>query len=224
MFCTNCGTSIAEGAAFCRMCGEPVTQPPAVAPEGATLPPAATAVASPIVAPLLVTAPAPPVAPIPPPLYYPYAGFWLRLIAYLIDSAVYGAVVGILFLIPVAILGVGFFRDLTLQVNRENPVFPLMFAFVIMFSMVAMFVLAWLYYACMESSAYQGTLGKIALGLIVTDMQGCRISFGRASGRLFAKIITGLVPLFIGYIMAGFTERKQALHDIIAGCLVLKKI
>jgi uncharacterized RDD family membrane protein YckC len=76
----------------------------------------------------------------------------------------------------------------------------------------------------MESSAHQGTLGKIALGLFVTDLQGRRISFGRASGRFFAKIITGLIPFFIGYIMAGFTEKRQALHDMIAGCLVLKKV
>ena len=50
------------------------------------------------------------------------------------------------------------------------------------------------------------------------------MTFGRASGRFFAKIITGLIPFFIGYIMAGFTEKKQALHDMIASCLVLKKI
>jgi uncharacterized RDD family membrane protein YckC len=215
MFCTNCGTSIAEGAAFCRMCGQPVAQPPGSAPEGATPPPA-----TPPVAPLIVA----PLPTAPSPRSDPYAGFWLRLVAHLIDGAVYGIVIGIIFLIPVAFLGVGFFRALTPRMNRENPVFPLMFVSVVMFSMAAIFVLAWLYSASMESSAYQGTLGKMALGLIVTDMQGGRISFGRASGRFFAKIITGLVPLLIGYIMAGFTERKQALHDIIAGCLVLKKI
>jgi len=63
----------------------------------------------------------------------------------------------------------------------------------------------------------------MALGLVVTDMNGLRISFARASGRFFAKIITGLVPLYIGYIMAGFTEKKQALHDMIASCLVLRR-
>jgi uncharacterized RDD family membrane protein YckC len=54
-------------------------------------------------------------------------------------------------------------------------------------------------------------------------MGGRRVSFGRATGRHFAKIITNMVPAFIGYIMAGFTERKQALHDMIAGCLVLRR-
>ena len=50
-----------------------------------------------------------------------------------------------------------------------------------------------------------------------------RLSFGHATGRFFAKIVSGMVPLAIGYIMAAFTERKQALHDLIAGTLVLKK-
>jgi uncharacterized RDD family membrane protein YckC len=75
----------------------------------------------------------------------------------------------------------------------------------------------------MESSRHQGTLGKMALGLIVTDSQGRPIGFAHATGRYFAKIITGLIPLGIGYAMAGFTEKKQALHDMIAGCLVLRK-
>jgi uncharacterized RDD family membrane protein YckC len=75
----------------------------------------------------------------------------------------------------------------------------------------------------MESSAWQGTLGKKALGLTVTDLEGRRISFGRATGRYFAKIISTLI-LCIGYMMAGFTERKQALHDMIAGTLVLRKL
>jgi uncharacterized RDD family membrane protein YckC len=85
-------------------------------------------------------------------------------------------------------------------------------------------VMMWLYYAWMESSRYQGTLGKMALGLIVTDLEGRPVTFARASGRYFAKIITGFIPLGIGYAMAGFTEKKQALHDIIAGCLVLRKV
>ena len=71
----------------------------------------------------------------------------------------------------------------------------------------------------MESSSRQATVGKMALGLKVTDLEGRRISFARASGRHFAKYISGMI-LLIGYIMAGFTERKQALHDMIAGTLV----
>lgn len=71
----------------------------------------------------------------------------------------------------------------------------------------------------MLSSARQATLGKMALRLRVTDLDGNRISFGRASARHFAKYLSGLI-LAIGYIMAAFTERHQALHDMVAGTLV----
>jgi len=73
----------------------------------------------------------------------------------------------------------------------------------------------------MESSESQATLGKRAVSIKVTDMNGNRISFGRATGRDFAKIISGL-PLFIGFMMAGWTSKKQALHDMIAETLVIK--
>jgi len=84
-------------------------------------------------------------------------------------------------------------------------------------------LLKWLYYAYLESGEKQSTWGKMMLGIYVTDLSGQRITFGRASGRFFAKIVSGLVPLWIGYIMAGFTERRQALHDMIASCLVLRR-
>ena len=63
----------------------------------------------------------------------------------------------------------------------------------------------------------------MALGLKVTDLQGKRISFARATGRHFAKLLSGMI-LLIGYIMAGLTERKQALHDMIAGTLVVREL
>src|SRR5260370_7739748 len=90
--------------------------------------------------------------------------------------------------------------------------FLLMVIFVSFLGLIA----SWIYHAYLESSPNQGTLGKMALGLIVTDLQGRRISFGHATGRFFAKIITHLIPLGIGYMMAGFTEKKQALPDMIA--------
>jgi len=83
------------------------------------------------------------------------------------------------------------------------------------------FVIGWLYYALQESSAAQATLGKRALGVRVTDLEGRRISFGRATGRLLAKIPSAMI-LMIGFLMQPFTAKKQALHDIIAGTLVLK--
>jgi uncharacterized RDD family membrane protein YckC len=81
---------------------------------------------------------------------------------------------------------------------------------------------SWLYHTWMESSRYQATLGKMALGIIVTDLYGNRISFARANGRFFGKWISGMV-MNVGYLMAAFTEKKQALHDILAGCLVVLK-
>ncbi len=80
----------------------------------------------------------------------------------------------------------------------------------------------WLYYALFESSSKQATLGKMALGIVVTDIDGNRISFGRANARFWSKIISGMI-LGIGFLMAAFTEKKQGLHDMIAGTLVIKK-
>ncbi len=88
-------------------------------------------------------------------------------------------------------------------------------------SMLAVAVAAWLYFALMESSAKGATLGKIALGLRVVDLNGDPIGFGRASGRYFGKLISTAI-LFLGFIMTAFTRQKQALHDIIAGCLVVR--
>jgi uncharacterized RDD family membrane protein YckC len=191
------------------------------------------AVATPTAAPTAGTY-FPPGASINPSLMAPYGGFWLRFVAYLIDSAILTVAFGAIVAICLAFFGVHFFRGfapdgydrpVSYSVTYAwHPVLPAAVLGVILVLLPLTIVATWLYFALMESSAHQGTLGKIALGLFVTDLQGRRISFGRASGRFFAKIITGLIPFFIGYIMAGFTEKRQALHDMIAGCLVLKKV
>jgi len=84
-------------------------------------------------------------------------------------------------------------------------------------------VVPWAYWAAMESSSNQATLGEMALGIIVTDHNGGRISFWRATGRHFARIISAII-LLVGCIMIAFTERKQGLHDIMTSCLVLKLV
>jgi uncharacterized RDD family membrane protein YckC len=81
----------------------------------------------------------------------------------------------------------------------------------------------WLYHALMESSGWQGTIGKRALRVVVTDMTGGRVNFAKATGRYFSRFVTNLIPLGIGYAFAGFTQRKQAVHDLISNCLVLRK-
>jgi uncharacterized RDD family membrane protein YckC len=74
----------------------------------------------------------------------------------------------------------------------------------------------------MESSSWQATLGKKLMGLYVTDIEGQRLSLGRATWRTFAKYLSSITA-GIGYLMCGFTEKKQALHDMVANCLVLRR-
>jgi len=90
------------------------------------------------------------------------------------------------------------------------------------FGYIAGLVLNWLYFTLFESSKKQATPGKLALGIIVTDMDGNSITFGRANGRYWGKIVSSLI-LLIGYLMAAFTRKKQALHDIMADCLVINR-
>jgi uncharacterized RDD family membrane protein YckC len=83
-----------------------------------------------------------------------------------------------------------------------------------------MFFVNWLYFTLQESSQRQATIGKMALGIVVTDLNGERIGFAKATGRYFAKILSAII-LLIGFIMVAFTEKKQGLHDILAGTLVV---
>jgi uncharacterized RDD family membrane protein YckC len=82
-------------------------------------------------------------------------------------------------------------------------------------------LVTWLYHAFCESSSWQGTIGKKVLGLRVTDLNGNEISFGRATGRYFGTILSGMI-CGIGFLMVAFSERKQGLHDMLASTLVLK--
>jgi hypothetical protein len=83
-------------------------------------------------------------------------------------------------------------------------------------------ILGWLYTAAFESSNLQATPGKIALGIAVTDLEGQRVSFGRATARYFAKLVSTFV-FFLGFLIAAFTPKKQGLHDLMTDCLVIKK-
>ncbi|HTY39211.1 MAG TPA: RDD family protein [Bacteroidota bacterium] len=161
-----------------------------------------------------------PMSPPQPPAFR-YAGFWRRFVAHLIDQLIIGFVSFVLFLPALALFGIGVGTGVMEEgFSAMGFIVALIAAYLT--AILAIIILDWLYYAIMESSVKQATLGKLALGIIVTDLSGNRISFGKASGRFFGKIISGLI-LSIGYIMAGFTERKQALHDIMAGCLVILK-
>ncbi|MFH0733079.1 MAG: RDD family protein [bacterium] len=165
---------------------------------------------------------------------YTYAGFWKRFLAYLIDSIIMNILSSILFIPIILLAGLSIFpiesdfdknnfSSVSFIQNDNLDNFAIVSAVIIVTLILILIavVVSWLYSALMESSSKKATLGKMALGLIVTDMQGDRITFARASGRFFAKILSGLI-LNIGFIMAAFTQKKQALHDIIADTLVLE--
>ena len=225
MFCSKCGTNLADNATFCSNCGDQITPTPALASAGAPLPlsPGVPAAVVPggyagSVQPVYVQPGYVPVAQVA------YAGFWLRVLAHCIDTIILGV-----FAIPIVIggamaLGIGGMianlpRNQDPFINGMPPAFALFIAFCIFLGVFG----TWLYFALLESSEWQGTAGKKALGLIVTDMAGQRVTFLRATGRHFGKIVTSFIPLGIGYAMAGFTQKRQALHDMIASCLVLRR-
>ena len=133
-----------------------------------------------------------------------YAGFWRRTAAYLIDFIVLAVCVS--FLTIFSILASGGSLESAEDVTMTGNLLGL--------------VVTWLYYAAMESSPLQATLGKMALGILVTDMNGARLSFGRATGRHFGKIISSFF-FGIGFMLAGWTKYKQALHDDMSGSLVV---
>jgi uncharacterized RDD family membrane protein YckC len=133
-----------------------------------------------------------------------YAGFWIRVWASLVDSFV-----SVLVIVPLIALA-----KLGWSSEYNEPAAALI-------GFVASCVIGWLYYAMFESGSWQATPGKRLLGIRVTDMNGSRISFGRASGRYFGKIISALV-FYIGFIMVGITDKKQGLHDKLSETLVLR--
>ena len=150
-----------------------------------------------------------------------YAGFWKRVFALIIDGLVLSIVCAIIFVPFFLMVGLGALAGAN-NFDEEASA-GLVVAFIgAYFFAIFLFVLAeWLYFALMESKK-GATLGKMALGIKVTDMDGNMISFGRATGRFFGKYISGFI-FGIGYMMAGFTQQKQALHDILAKTLVVNK-
>jgi len=139
-----------------------------------------------------------------------YAGFWRRFAAYFIDTIILTIISLPLILADILLIEYQFQMDLMLYI------------LISLLTLILSAVIYWLYKALMESSSKQATFGKMAMGIIVTDTNGKRISFANATGRHFASYISAFI-LFIGYIMAAFTKRKQALHDIMAGTYVIKR-
>jgi uncharacterized RDD family membrane protein YckC len=125
-----------------------------------------------------------------------YAGFWLRAAALLID---------VLILLPFSL----FFG----YIENQPGLFWLGF--------IASIAMGWLYFSLFESGYWQATPGKRLFGIKVTNLQGEKIGFGRATARCFARFFSSFI-LCIGYLMVAFTQRKQALHDMICETLVVR--
>jgi uncharacterized RDD family membrane protein YckC len=207
MFCSKCGAAVPADSAFCQTCGTPIPRPSLASYPAGNVSPLAG------------------VGAIAYATNVAYAGFWLRFVAYLVDNLIVGIAVVALF-IPLFFLmgGVALIESLPRQGGGQLGPGQLAGLLTVILAFAgASLIVHWLYFAYLESGEKQGTWGKQLLGLYVTDLSGNRVSFGRASGRFFAKLVTGLIPLGIGYILAGFTERRQALHDMIASCLVLRR-
>jgi uncharacterized RDD family membrane protein YckC len=141
-----------------------------------------------------------------------FAGFWLRAFACVVDTII---------IVAVFLLGSSFFPGTFDKLVPPAPVsltdMPQPAPIVI----VLLVVLGCVYYTLFEASGWQATPGKRIFRLYVTDLHAQRLTLGRALLRNLARQISGF--LFIGYIIAGFTEKKQALHDLLAGSLVLRK-
>jgi uncharacterized RDD family membrane protein YckC len=200
MYCHKCGAQNDDQAAFCDKCGAALTN----------MRPMVSATAAP--------SPTSPESGPAPPLYpaaVEYAGFWKRLAAALIDGIL---LIGTYFVLTFLFSFVYY----SVTGDDEEEMSDATATVIGYTAGAAVAMLGWLYYAFMESSAKQATLGKMALGIMVTDGQGRRVSFARATGRYFGKIISNII-LYIGYIMIAFTAKKQGLHDIMADCLVVKK-
>lgn len=132
-----------------------------------------------------------------------YGGFWIRVVAYIIDGILLTIVCGVVD----RLLGINI---LATDWDHYDPL-----------ANVISLVIGWLYFALLESSERGATVGKMVMGLRVVTSDGQRLSFMNATGRYFAKILSAII-LCIGFIMVAFTDKKRGLHDIIAGTLVIK--
>jgi uncharacterized RDD family membrane protein YckC len=195
MFCPSCGRETPGAAQFCTACGASLGPPAAASPlAGQPLVPPSAAISF---------------------GGQRFAGFWVRFLAYFIDRII--LMVGSLILVLPAILVFGL-----PAVGRARMLGHIAGASTVFLLLPLGLLLNWLYEAGFLSSLRQATPGKMALSLVVTDLAGGRISFGRATGRFFGRYLSSMT-LLIGYLIQPFTERRQALHDLVAGTLVLRR-
>lgn len=223
-FCTSCGSQVDQTTRFCNKCGQPVAgaAPLAQTPSA----PPATYAAQPVGARQVYTGASAAAYARPPQRY---GGFWIRFVAYFVDGLIIGIPMSVIIGIVIAVFGAGSVATLSSLPNNPDPeqvrtqLIPLFAALLGAYAMfiAGSIVISWLYFALMESSERQATFGKAIFSMRVTDANGNRLSFAHASGRFFAKIINNMT-CGIGWIMAGLTDKKQGLHDLIAGTVVIR--
>lgn len=200
MFCPKCGKETDASGKYCQWCGADIEA----------------------VAPKLVMGSEPEEET---PETGDYAGLGRRFVAFVIDAILillFDVIVAAVFGLLRGVQNLYFFayrhapiESLTEAGTKEAFLSSVMTAYGIL-----IIVIPWLYFAGFECSRGQATPGKTLMRIIVTDREGNRISFARATLRHFAKFISTLI-IFIGFIMIGLTKKRQGLHDKIAGCLVL---
>ena len=151
-----------------------------------------------------------------------YAGFWIRFVAMIIDYLIVGVVSAFVIIPILGAVGVmGSMSDMGEFGEMDESFLAGMIAALSGTMALINVVVYWLYFALLESSSWQATLGKRAVGVKVINEQGTRLTFVTATIRYVGKIVSGAI-LLIGYIMAAFTAKKQALHDMIASTYVVK--
>jgi uncharacterized RDD family membrane protein YckC len=154
-----------------------------------------------------------------------YASFGARFVAMIIDYIIIGCLQFVVIAPILALVGLGVASNAdNLENLTEAEAIGLAGSIMagVGSTILIVYAISILYFAIMESSKSQASVGKMAMGIKVTDMNGERIPFGKAILRSIGKLLSGMV-MYIGYIMAAFTEKKQGLHDLIASTLVVKK-
>jgi uncharacterized RDD family membrane protein YckC len=201
MFCPKCGKETDASGKFCQWCGADISSVPAPV--------------SPAVTPEEEEGPDIGV----------YAGLGRRFVAFVVDI-----IIILLFdLVAMTVLGLTrgvqnayfyFVKNIAVDTLTTEGTMAALLGTIIAAYGIVLIVIPWLYFAGFESSRSQATPGKLLMHIVVTDLTGNKPTFARVTLRHFAKFVSALI-IFIGFLMIGFTTRRQGLHDKIAGCLVL---
>jgi uncharacterized RDD family membrane protein YckC len=194
--CNSCGNPALPDGRFCLFCGDVLTES---AEKASTI--------ADLSNPNAESAPATPEPP-------EYAGFWLRVWAGAIDVCI-EAIGALLFSILV-------YYAILLVIDPSYGLTRATAAYVSGIAAIAFLIIeAWLYCAFTESSSHRATLGKRIVGLQVVTASGDKLSFGQATVRHFMKFLS-LFTAGVGFMMAGWTKRRQALHDMPSDCVVIR--